>query len=80
MLLTTHSLLVLWSWKSRASYTSTHPLGHTGRVMGSLYLFYSSSSSSNKRRRSVGGGHVSAGNGDNSSNSDGVGSNKINNN
>jgi len=22
------------------SYTSTHPLGHTGPVTGSLYLFY----------------------------------------
>jgi hypothetical protein len=35
MLLTTHPLLVPWSWKS---YTSTHPLGHTGPVRGTLYL------------------------------------------
>jgi len=36
VLLTTHSLLVPRSWKS---YTSTHPLDHTGPVTGSLYLF-----------------------------------------
>ena len=35
MLLTTHPLLVLWSGKSRAI-----PLGHTGPVTGSLYLFF----------------------------------------
>jgi len=39
VLLTTHPLLVQRSWKSRASYTSTHPLGHTGPVTGSLYLY-----------------------------------------
>jgi len=37
LLLTTHSLLVPRSWKSK-SYTSTNPLGHTGPVTGSLYL------------------------------------------
>ena len=39
MLLTTHPLLVPWSWKSRA-IPSTDPLGHTGPVTGSLYLFF----------------------------------------
>ena len=40
VLLTTHTLLVLRSWKSRATwYTSTHPLVHTGPVTGSLYLY-----------------------------------------
>ena len=36
------SSLVPRSWKSRAtsSYTSTHPLGHTGTVTASLYLIY----------------------------------------
>jgi hypothetical protein len=34
VLLTTHLLLVPRSWKS----ASTHPLGHTGPVTGSLYL------------------------------------------
>jgi len=38
VLLTTHPLLVPWSWKSRAN-TSTHPLDHTGPVTGSLYLY-----------------------------------------
>jgi hypothetical protein len=38
VLLTTHPLLVPRSWKSRAIY-STHPLGHTGPVTGSLYLY-----------------------------------------
>jgi len=38
VLLTTHPLLVpLEEW----SYTSTHPLGHTGPVTGSLYLYLS---------------------------------------
>jgi len=36
VLLTTHLLLVPRSWKS--SYTSTHPVGHTGPVKGSLPL------------------------------------------
>jgi len=36
VLLITHPLLVPRSWKS----TSTHPLGHTGPVTGSLYLIY----------------------------------------
>ena len=40
VLLTTHPLIVPRSWKIRA-YTSTHPLGHTGPVTGSLYLFTS---------------------------------------
>ena len=39
VLLTAHPLLVPRSWKSRA-YTSTHPLGHTGPVTGSLYLLH----------------------------------------
>ena len=39
VLLTTHPLLVPRSWKS--SYTTTHRLGHTGPVTGSLYLFIS---------------------------------------
>ena len=34
VLLTSHPLLVLRSWKSK-SYTSTHPLGNTGPVTGS---------------------------------------------
>ena len=39
VLLTTHPFLVPRSWKSRATtYTSTHPLGHTGPVTGSLFL------------------------------------------
>ena len=38
VLLSTHTLLVQRSWKSRAIH-STHPLGHTGPVMGSLYLY-----------------------------------------
>ena len=38
VLLTTDPLLVPRSWKSRA-IISTHPLGHTGPVTGSLYLF-----------------------------------------
>ena len=37
VLLTTHPILVPRSWKS--SYTSTHALGHTGPMTGSLYLF-----------------------------------------
>ena len=37
VLLTAHSLLV-----EEQSYTSTHPLGHTGPVTGSLYLFFHS--------------------------------------
>ena len=36
VLLTTHPLLVLRSWKSRAPY----PLGHTGPVTRSLYFTY----------------------------------------
>ena len=36
VLLTTHPLLVPRSWKSK-SYTSTHPLGHTGPITASLY-------------------------------------------
>ena len=39
VLLTTHLLLVPRSWKSRATYTSIRPLGRTGLVTGSLYLF-----------------------------------------
>jgi len=39
VLLTTHPVLVPRSWKSRAIYTSTHPLGHTGPVTGSLYFY-----------------------------------------
>ena len=43
VLLITHPLLVPWSWKSRATtYTSTHPLGHTGPVMGTLYQYIQS--------------------------------------
>ena len=38
VLLTTHPVLVPRSWKSRA--IPTHPLGHTGPVTGSLYLYY----------------------------------------
>jgi hypothetical protein len=37
VLLTTHPLLVPRLWKRRA-YTSTHPLGYTGPVTGTLYL------------------------------------------
>ena len=37
VLLITHHLLVPRSCKSR--YTSTHPLGHTGPVTGSLYFY-----------------------------------------
>ena len=37
VLLTTHPLLMSRSWKS--SYTSTHPLGHTGPLTGSLYIY-----------------------------------------
>jgi len=37
VLLTTHPLLVPWSWKSRA-IPLTDPLGHTGPVTGSLLL------------------------------------------
>ena len=37
VLLTTHHLLVLRSWKSRA--ITTHSLGHIGPVTGSLYLY-----------------------------------------
>jgi len=37
VLLTTHPLLVPRSWKIRA-IPLPHPLGHTGRVTGSLYL------------------------------------------
>ena len=39
VLLTTHSLLVPRSWKSRAMPLPTQPLGHTGPVTGSLYLY-----------------------------------------
>jgi len=38
VLLTTHPLLVPRSLKSRA-ISSTHPLGHTGTVTGSLYIY-----------------------------------------
>ena len=38
VLLTTHRLLVPRS--SKSSNTSTHPLGHTGPVAGSLYYVY----------------------------------------
>ena len=34
-------LLVPRSWKSRAIYISTHPVGHTGPVKGALYLLLS---------------------------------------
>ena len=37
VLLTTHPLLVPWSWKSRA--IPLLPLGHTGPVTGSLYFY-----------------------------------------
>jgi len=39
VLLTTHPLLVPWSWKSRAIPLPI-PLGHTGPVTGSLHLIY----------------------------------------
>ena len=39
VLLSTYPLLVPRSWKSRAIPVSTHPLGHTGTVTGSLYLY-----------------------------------------
>ena len=39
VLLTTHPLLVPWSWKSRAIPLPPPPLGHTGPVTGSLYLY-----------------------------------------
>jgi hypothetical protein len=38
VLLTTHPLLVPQSWKSRG--ITTHPLGHTGPVTGSLHLLF----------------------------------------
>ena len=38
VLLTTHPLVVPPSLKIRATYTSSHPLGHTGTVTGSLYV------------------------------------------
>jgi len=38
MLLTTHPLLALRSWKSRAIYTSVPLWATTGPVMGLLYL------------------------------------------
>ena len=39
VLLTTHPLLVLWSWKSRAICTSTHPLGHNWACNGDTLPF-----------------------------------------
>jgi len=39
VLLTTHPLLVPWSWKSRAIPLPT-PWATTGPVTGTLYLFY----------------------------------------
>ena len=45
VLLTTHPLLVLWSWKSRAIPLPT-PWATTGPVTGTLYLFISCMESS----------------------------------
>jgi len=39
VLLTTHPLLVLWSWKSRAIPLPTH-WATTGPVTGTLYLYF----------------------------------------
>ena len=40
VLLTPHPLLVPCSWKSKAIYTSTHPLGHNQACNGNTTLLY----------------------------------------